>query len=259
VNHSSSPDQNDAIALQVAGLTKYYKGAAEPALKELTLTVKGGEIFGLLGPNGAGKTTAISVLSTLLKPTSGSIQICGLDALRQPKLVRRRIGVVPQHMALFEGLTASENLFYFGRLYGLKDKALREAVRSGLAMAGVTERANEVVRTYSAGMKRRVNLVAGILHRPRLLFLDEPTVGVDAQSRNRILEHLNALREQGIAMIYTTHYMAEAQQLCTRLAVIDRGGVIAQGHTDQLLKQYPDAKDLGELFLQLTGRQFRDE
>lgn len=255
---SSSTDQASDLVLQVSGLTKIYRRASTPALTALDLSVRNGEIFGLLGPNGAGKTTAISVMSTLLKPSSGQVLICGLDAFRYPKQVRHRIGVVPQHIALFDTLTALENLIYFGRLYGLRGVALKMAVRSGLDLAGVTDRADDAIYTYSDGMKRRVNLAAGILHRPRLLFLDEPTVGIDAQSRNRILEHLMLLKKQGITMIYTTHYMEEAQQICTRLAIIDKGSVVAQDHTDRLLQQHPDCRDLGELFLKLTGRQLRD-
>jgi len=259
VSQTHYTTQDRLPVLQVSNLTKFYKKSKAPALQSLELSVAEGEIFGLLGPNGAGKTTAISVISTLLKPTSGQVRVCGLDALRQARLVRRKIGVVPQHIALFYSLTASENLYYFGRLYGLSGERLKRAVHNGLAVAGVTDRANEPLHAFSTGMKRRVNLAAGILHRPRLLFLDEPTVGVDAQSRNRILEHLHLLKAQGIAIIYTTHYMEEAQLLCSRLAVIDGGRVIAQGGTDKLLRRHAGVNDLGDLFLQLTGRDLRDD
>ncbi|RJQ75983.1 MAG: ABC transporter ATP-binding protein [Desulfobacteraceae bacterium] len=245
--------------LQASDLTHVYESAAPtPALNKVNLTVQSGEIFGLLGPNGAGKTTAISVMSTLLRPNAGQVHICGLDALRRPRQVRPYIGVVPQRIALFETLSASENLAYFGRLYGLRGSALKEALRATLAATGLEDRADQAVRTFSGGMKRRVNLAAGILHRPRLLFLDEPTVGIDAQSRNQILESLLRLKEQGIAIIYTTHYMEEVQRICSRLAIIDQGRILVQDNTQTLLEQHADCADLGEVYLKLTGRQLRD-
>lgn len=265
MTYSIAPHNPDTLserepepALQISGLTQIYGGAAKPALQALDLTVQYGEIFGLLGPNGAGKTTAISVMSTLLAPTSGRVRICGLDVLHHPQKVRRHIGVVPQDIALFDTLSASENLTYFGRLYGLKGDALKVAVRMGLEVAGLTERSREYVKNFSGGMKRRLNMAIGILHQPRILFLDEPTVGIDAQSRNRILEKLLGLNAQGVTMIYTTHYMEEAQRLCRRLAIIDQGAVVAQGYTQQLIQAHPECKDLDALFLKLTGHQLRD-
>jgi ABC-2 type transport system ATP-binding protein len=178
--------------------------------------------------------------------------------LRHPRRVRPYIGVVPQRIALFETLTASENLIYFGRLYGLRGPILKEAVQAGLRVAGLEDRARQAVNTFSGGMKRRLNLAAGILHRPRLLFLDEPTVGIDAQSRNKILENLSALKQQGITIIYTTHYMEEVQRICSRLAIIDQGRIVVQDRTKRLIDQHTDCADLGELYLKLTGRQLRD-
>ena len=249
--------ETDAI-LEVRGLTKVYRGAAAAALSELDLSVREGELFGLLGPNGAGKTTAISVLSTLLRPTAGRVTLCGLDIQRQARGVRSMIGVVPQHIALFDRLTARENLTYFGRIYGLTGRRLKEAVQAGLEVAGLIDRADEQVKTFSGGMKRRANLAAGMLHRPKLLFLDEPTVGVDAQSRNLIFENLGKLRQQGTTMVYTTHYMEEASQLCSRIAVIDQGRRVALGRPAELVQAHPDCRDLGDLFLRLTGKQLRD-
>ncbi len=244
--------------LRVLALSKRYRRAHLNALTDLDLTVAAGEIFGFLGPNGAGKTTAISVMSTLLRPTAGHVEICGLDAFRHTARVRRLIGVVPQDLALFDTLTADENLNYFGRLYGLKGARLEDAVRWALDVTGLADRRRDAVGTFSGGMKRRINLAAGILHRPKLLFLDEPTVGIDAQSRNKIMENLLWLKDQGITMIYTTHYMEEVQRLCTRLAIIDQGVVVVQEQTARLMRQHPDCRDLGELFLKLTGRQLRD-
>ncbi len=245
-------------ALTVSSVTHTYRRASASALKAISLSVNPGEIFGLLGPNGAGKTTAISVMSTLMRPTAGQISICGYDALRQPRQARHNIGVVPQHIAIFEALTARENLIYFGRLYGLKGCELRDAVSEGLTMAGLDERAHQAVKTFSTGMKRRLNLAAGILHHPKLLFLDEPTVGIDAQSRYKILENLIQLKEQGVTMVYTTHYMEEAQRLCSRLAIIDHGRIVAQNQPQALMHENPECSDLSELFLKLTGHRLRD-
>lgn len=244
--------------LQATRLTKRYAGAVGPALDQLDLEVHQGEIVGLLGPNGAGKTTAISIMSTLLRPTAGQVFICGVDAVRHPDRVRSLFGGVPQEVALFERLTARENLAYFGRMHGLRGKELNAVVADGLRMVGLTARADEPVGTFSGGMKRRANLAAGILHRPPLLFLDEPTVGVDAQSRNLILESLMQLREAGTAMVYCTHYMEEASRLCSRVAIIDNGRRIAMGNPETLIRQHAGCSDLGEVFLELTGKQLRD-
>lgn len=250
--------QSCPSVLRVSGLSHIYNGNTTPALNDLDLSVQAGEIFGLLGPNGAGKTTAISVMSTLLRPLAGRVFICGQDALRHPRRVRSLIGVVPQRIALFETLTASENLDYFGRLYGLSGSGLKAAVRDGLQIAGLEDRAHQAVNTFSGGMKRRVNLAAGILHRPRLLFLDEPTVGIDAQSRNQILENLLRLHEQGVTIIYTTHYMDEVQRICSRLAIMNQGRILVQDRTDELMQRHTDCADLGELYLKLTGKHLRD-
>ncbi|MFZ7125022.1 MAG: ABC transporter ATP-binding protein [Desulfobacterales bacterium] len=246
-----------AAVLQASRLTKTYRGASLPAIHELDLTVYEEEIFGLLGPNGAGKTTAISVMCTLMRPTSGMVTICGLDTLRHPARVRSTIGIVPQRVALYERLTARENLTHFGRMYGLKGKPLREAVGAGLAFADLERRADQPVRTFSVGMQRRINLAAGILHRPRLLFLDEPTAGIDAQSRTAILENIMKLKDQGTTIVYTTHYLEEAEALCSRIAIIDQGRLVAHGRSDLLMHQYPGCHDLDDLFLLLTGGRNR--
>jgi ABC-2 type transport system ATP-binding protein len=258
------PDDSAPLAeghgpvLAVRGLSKTYAGGAAPALDGLDLTVQRGEIVGLLGPNGAGKTTAISMMSTLLRPTTGRVSICGTDAVAHPDRARRYFGTVPQEIALFDRLTAAENLSYFGRMYGLRGAGLKAAVREGLRLAGLTARADEPVGTFSGGMKRRANLAAGILHHPPLLFLDEPTVGIDAQSRHLIMESLIQLRETGVAMVYTTHYMEEARQLFSRVAIIDHGRRLALDSPDALLRQHPGCTDLDDLFLSLTGKQLRD-
>lgn len=249
------PDEN---AVVVRDLVKIYKGSPNPALTGLNFTVPAGKIYGLLGPNGAGKTTAVSILSTLLQPTSGSIRICGVDAVQHPRRVKGLIGLVPQNIALYTPLTARENLRYFGRICGLEGRRLEERVQACLELAGLENRADQRVAEYSGGMKRRANLAVGLIHNPRLLLLDEPTVGIDAQSRNMILEKLSLLKEQGATMIYTTHYMDEVARLCDLIAIIDEGRIIAEGSLPELLGHSTGCNGLGELFLALTGKELRD-
>jgi ABC-2 type transport system ATP-binding protein len=197
------------------------------AVKGISLQIARGEVFGLLGPNGAGKTTTISMLTGLLEPTGGQITVDGLELESHTNEVKAKMGLVPQELALYLTLSARQNLMFFGRIYGLKGKELRQRVDEVLEMIGLSERANDPVKEYSGGMKRRVNIGAGLLHKPEVLFLDEPTVGVDPQSRNAIFESVEALNRAGMSVIYTTHYMEEAQRLCHRVAIIDEGTLIA--------------------------------
>jgi ABC-2 type transport system ATP-binding protein len=197
------------------------------AVKGISLQVARGEVFGLLGPNGAGKTTTISMLTGLLEPSSGKITVDGLDLERHTNEVKAKLGLVPQELALYMTLSARQNLMFFGRIYGLKGKKLKQRVDEVLETIGLTERADDPVKDYSGGMKRRVNIGAGLLHKPEVLFLDEPTVGVDPQSRNAIFESVEALNRAGMSVIYTTHYMEEAQRLCHRVAIVDEGSLIA--------------------------------
>lgn len=208
-------------------LVKQYQGSPEPAVRGVSFAIQKGEIFGFLGPNGAGKTTTISMLSCLLKPTEGSATVTGFDLIRQSSEVKRQIGLVPQDLALYPTLSARDNLSFFGRIYGLKGSGLRERVDDALKMVGLFDRADDAVETFSGGMKRRVNIAAGLLHKPQVLFLDEPTVGVDPQSRNFIFENVELLNQDGLTVLYTTHYMEEAQRLCDRVAIIDQGHIIA--------------------------------
>lgn len=246
------------MALVVKNLTKHYNGAPEPAVDGVNLTVRHGEIFGLLGPNGAGKTTTLSMLSTILKPAGGAVTVCGIDSLRHPMKARRLIGLVPQDIALYPELTARENLTFFGRLYGLTGRDLKTRVLKALCAVGLEKKADEKLTSYSGGMKRRVNLAAGILHTPLLLFLDEPTVGIDAQSRQLIIETLQGMKNSGTTILYTTHYMEEAKQLCDRVAIMDKGRILTLGTIPQILADHPPCRNLGELFLQLTGKDLRD-
>ena len=248
----------DATLLQVEDLVKVYPGASVAAVNGLDFSVRGGEIFGLLGPNGAGKTTAISIICTLLRQSSGRVLLGGHDTALHPAAVRDLFGLAPQELALYPTLSARENLRYFGRLYGLSGRALAHRIDHCLTLVGLLENADTRVDAYSGGMKRRANLAAAILHAPRLLILDEPTVGIDAQSRHLILENLKGLRAAGMTILYTTHYMEEAEQLCSRVAVMDRGRIIATGTPDELIGQVPGCGNLEHFFLQLTGKALRD-
>jgi len=211
--------------LSCDGLRKVF--GENEAVKGVSLQIARGEVFGLLGPNGAGKTTTISMLTGLLEPTDGTITVDGLDVKRHTNEVKSKLGLVPQELALYPTLSARQNLLFFGRIYGLKGKELQQRVDEVLEMIGLTERANDAIEEYSGGMKRRVNIGAGLLHKPEVLFLDEPTVGVDPQSRNAIFESVEALNRSGMSVIYTTHYMEEAQRLCHRVAIVDNGELIA--------------------------------
>lgn len=207
------------------------------AVDNVSFTIQEGEIFSLLGPNGAGKTTTISMLSTLLAPTSGDAQINGFSIKNDNMQVRKYIGIVPQEVALYDDLTALENLQYWGKLYDLKGRELDQRVDVVLEQIGLSDRAKDRVKTYSGGMKRRVNIAAGLLHKPKLLFMDEPTVGIDPQSRRKILDMVKELNQQGMAILYTTHYMEEAQELSDRVGIIDHGKLIAVGTQEELTQQ----------------------
>lgn len=242
----------------VKEITKQYKGADFYSVSNLDLDISEGEIFGLLGPNGAGKTTLISMLCGLLKPTSGNVSINGLNFQEHKKELQFLIGVVPQEYALYPTLTAYENLLYFGAMYGLKGKELKRSINKSLEQLGLLAFANKKIKTFSGGMKRRVNLIAGILHNPKILFLDEPTVGVDVQSKNVIIEHLEHLNKNGTTIIYTSHHMVEAQYFCTNVAIVDSGKIIARGTPSELIGSVKDAKRLEDVYLDLTGGALRD-
>jgi ABC-2 type transport system ATP-binding protein len=228
--------------LEVKDLVKNYGDFQ--AVKGVSFNIEEGEIFSLLGPNGAGKTTTISMLSTLYQPTSGDASIDGHSINREPMQVRKLIGVVPQELALYEDLTAYENLVFWGQMYGLSGKSLNKRVDEVLEQIDLVERARDRVKTFSGGMKRRVNIGVGLLHKPRLLFMDEPTVGIDPQSRRAILDSVKMLNEQGMTVLYTTHYMEEAQELSDRVGIIDNGEMIAIGTQKELTKQVGEMETL---------------
>ncbi|ONI90730.1 export ABC transporter ATP-binding protein [Saccharothrix sp. ALI-22-I] len=196
-----------------------------------------GEAYGLLGPNGAGKTTTISMLVGLLRPDTGSVRVGGIDVAEDPVAAKRLVGYVPQEIALYPDLTARENLRYFGRLHGLPRRALTARISEVLDMVGLSDRGDDKVDTYSGGMKRRTNIAVALLHRPRLLILDEPTVGVDPQSRVAILDRVEALVAEGMSLLYTSHYMEEVERVCTRVGIMDRGRVVADGTKRELVAE----------------------
>jgi ABC-2 type transport system ATP-binding protein len=225
-----------SLIVQINNLVKQYAGAPEPAVKGISFGILEGEIFSLLGPNGAGKTTTISMLCTLLQPTSGDAQIGGHSVAKDPMAVKKLIGIVPQELALYGQLTARQNLKFWGEMYGLGGKALKDRIEEVLVQVNLSDRGNDKVDQYSGGMKRRLNIAIGLLHKPRLVFMDEPTVGIDPQSRRSILDMVKALRAQGMTVLYTTHYMEEAAELSDRVGIMDHGKLIALGTQKELTK-----------------------
>ncbi|TRX31258.1 ABC transporter ATP-binding protein [Flavobacterium sp. ZT3R18] len=244
--------------IQISNLSKIYKDAEMYSLSDFTLDINEGQIFGLLGPNGAGKTTLISILCGLVKPTSGTFTIDGLTYAKNANEIKKIIGVVPQEYALYPTLTARENLLYFGSMYGLKGADLKEKVIDSLDFLGLLKFADKRIETFSGGMKRRVNLIAGILHDPKVLFLDEPTVGVDVHSKNVIIEYLKKLNATGTTIIYTSHHLSEAQDFCTTIAIVDRGVIYAEGTPNELIAATKEARNLEDVFISLTGKELRD-
>lgn len=235
----------------VKDLWKSY--AETDAVKGLTFEISRGEFFGLLGPNGAGKTTTIGILSGLIEPTRGHVTIDGVDLFSRPMEAKARLGLVPQSFALYPTLCARDNLVFFGRIYGLKGKHLRERIARVLEIVELTDRVNQTVATFSNGMKRRLNIAAGLLHEPEILILDEPTVGVDTQSRNAILESIHSLNKSGVTVLYTTHYIEEAQRLCDRVAIIDQGKIIALNSPARLIQ------DLGKGIIRMEFNEGIDD
>lgn len=245
-------------AVQLHNLSKQYPHSPKRAVSDLSFQIEEGAVFGLLGPNGAGKSTTVMMLCGLMKPDSGSVSVFGLDMPDNGFEVRKNIGVAPQEIALFPTLTAYENLFYFGRMYGMASAEIRSQIKTYLSTFGLIEKKNKMVSTFSGGMKRRLNLIAAILHRPKLIILDEPTAGVDVQSRNMILGFLDSIKQQGTTIIYSSHVLEEAERICSHLGIIDEGKLITSGTKLSILAAHDDCKNLEEVFLKLTGRNIRD-
>ncbi len=230
------------------------------AVNGVSFTIRRGEIFGLLGPNGAGKTTTIRILSTVLRPDSGDAILGGYSIRDNDEAVRKLIGSCPQELALYPDLSALENLVFFGRMEGLSGREAQSQAMANLELMGLAERAKWRVSKFSGGMKRRVNLAIALMGHPQFLFLDEPTVGIDPQSRNNIYETIEGLRDTGMTILYTTHYMEEANRLCERVAIMDSGKIIAMDTPLKLKSQIgnPEQVTLEDVFLKLTGRSLRD-
>jgi ABC-2 type transport system ATP-binding protein len=217
---------------ELTDVVKRYDGKL--TVDHLNVSIQEGEIFGLLGPNGAGKSTTISMLCGLLSMDSGSIEVDGISVTANPLEVKRRIGLVPQDLALYDVMTAAENVTFFGKLYGLRGKLLKDRVEEALAFTGLSDRAKDKPTSFSGGMKRRLNIACAIMHHPKLIIMDEPTVGIDPQSRNHILESVKVLNKLGSTVIYTSHYMEEVAAICDRVAIMDKGHIIACGTEAEL-------------------------
>ena len=252
--------------IEIVNVVKSFNGRR--ALDGVSLTLGDGELLGLLGPNGAGKSTLVRTIMGRVRPDSGEVRISGRPAPAGDNTSREQVGIVPQEIALYPNLSSRENLAVFGRYLGLNGAALDEAITRALGWAALSDRKDDPVKNLSGGMKRRLNMAAGVLHRPRVLLLDEPTVGVDPQSRERIYEMIEGLAADGVSLVYTTHYMEEAERLCKRVAIIDHGKIIASGTKDELVRATVGDKrevvmvekvpTLESVFLHLTGRELRE-
>lgn len=229
--------------LEIKQLTKKFGDFI--AVDNITMSVKEGEVFGFLGANGAGKSTAINMIASLLRITKGEIKVLGKSIAKHGKFAKMNIGIVPQEMAIYEDMTAYENVHFFAGLYGLRGTELKERVIEALAFVGLGDKHKSYPKNFSGGMKRRLNIACAIAHRPKLLIMDEPTVGIDPQSRNYILGSVKKLNEMGCTIIYTSHYMEEVEEICTRIAIIDHGKIIAEGTKGQLKAIITNQKNIG--------------
>lgn len=243
-------------AVAVEQVNFRYAKRAELCLENISLKISAGERYGLFGPNGAGKTTLISIMTGLLKPESGSVQLFGMDVTTD-RDAKKLFGYVPQDLAFYDELTPVENMEYFGAWSGLNRKQIKNRTDELLTVLGLNEVRNKVLKSFSGGMKRRLNIAIGVIHEPKILFLDEPTVGVDVQTRSAIIDYLKQLNAKGATLIYTSHLLQEAQDLCKHIALIDNGKIILNDDLEKLLIQH-DKAGLEELFLNLTGNEYRD-
>jgi ABC-2 type transport system ATP-binding protein len=244
-------------AISIKNLGFHYPHGEGICFEHLNLEIPAGERFGLFGPNGAGKTTLMHLMTGILQYKTGSIQLTGHEIKRHPKAVNHIFGFVPQDFSFYPELSARANLDFYGAWYGLSRKEIKTRSEELMDVLGLLDDAERPLRNFSGGMKRRINLAIGVMHRPRVLFLDEPTVGVDVQSRHAIIRYLINLNTSGTTLIYSSHQLEEAAELCTRIALLDKGKLIAEDSLDNLLKQH-EQEGLEGLFLELTGNQFRD-
>lgn len=251
--------KTDETLLSVANLEFSY--GKRKAVDGVSFTIAPGQVFGLLGPNGAGKTSTISCICGLLSGWNGELTFGGSEFRPASEMSdRAKLGLVPQELAIYPNLTAEENLKFFAKIYNLHSAERAERIANVLDIAGLSERKTDLVRTYSGGMQRRLNLAVGLLHHPQLVVLDEPTVGVDPQSRNHLFESLVGLKASGQSLLYTTHYMEEAQRLCDTIGIMNEGKLVATGTPTELAEQVGDSSaDLEQVFLELTGRKLRDD
>lgn len=250
----------DDIILKTTNLTKKYNNRT--VVDNLNLEIRRGEIFGLLGPNGAGKSTAMNMICQIVRPTAGEISLLGKDPRKQKKEVIHKVGYIPQELAIHGNLKAWENVELFTSLYGIKGKNLKRAVEESLEYVGLSERKQDFAKNFSGGMKRRLNIACAIGHDPELLIFDEPTVGIDPQSRNFILDKIKESNKRGATVIYTSHYMEEVEAICTRIAIMDNGKMIACGTAEELkglVNGGGEQITLEEVFLTLTGKKLRDD
>ena len=218
--------------IEIKDLVKKY--GYNIAVDNVNLSIEEGEIYGILGPNGAGKSTIISIICSLLKPTSGTVKVLEKDMEKASLDIKKNLGLVPQNIAIYKDFTAYENLKFFGELYGLRGKKLREAIEVALDFTGLLEVKDKRANTFSGGMLRRLNIACAIIHNPKILIMDEPTVGIDPESRNHIMEAVKKLNKMGVTIVYTTHYMEEAEVLCSKIAIIDKGKIIVEGSKEEL-------------------------
>lgn len=246
------------LAIDINDLHKTYKGGWTPALDGLSMQVKEKQLLGLLGPNGAGKTTTINIICGLVAPDKGSASVFGKDCVHDANRIRSVIGVVPQQIALFPQLTAWENFRYIGRLYNISEANISERAGNLLQRLDLDRHADKRIGRYSGGMKRRANIIASLLHQPQMVILDEPTAGVDVQSRAMILDFLKEYNQKGKTIIYTSHLMEEAEQVCDEVIIIDEGKFIIKGSPRELINNTTDCKRLEDVFLHYTGHSVRD-
>jgi len=239
-------------------LKKRYKGSAEEALKGISMTIREGEFYGVLGPNAAGKSTLIAILCGIIPYSAGEATLFGRNINQPTNWLKSRFGLVPQEIALYPSLTVFENILFYGHMHGLEGKNLKSKAEQCIRTFFLEEHRNKILTKCSGGIKRRINLIAGIIHEPSLVLLDEPTLGVDTQLRTMIFTYLKTLNSSGTTILYTTHYMDEAEQLCSRVSILDHGRIITEGSPAELIAASPGCHNLGQLFLNLTGTELRD-